>query len=136
MPVMGQPRTSLGWCTSVASNRTFRCSISLHKPDGTLYEAIYYARGETESRIKECQVDLFADRISAATTRANQLRLWFAAMAYVLLCALRRVGLAHTQFAEATCGTIRLNAAETRCPGAYQRATHQVRHGFSLSLAR
>jgi hypothetical protein len=40
--------------------------------------------------------------------RANQLRLWFAAMAYVLLSALRRIGLAHTQFAEATCGTIRL----------------------------
>ena len=40
--------------------------------------------------------------------RANQLRLWFAAMAYVLLCALRRIGLAHTQFAEAICGTIRL----------------------------
>ena len=40
--------------------------------------------------------------------RANQLRLWFASMAYVLLCALRRIGLAHTQFAEATCGTIRL----------------------------
>ena len=40
--------------------------------------------------------------------QANQLRLWFASMAYVLLCALRRIGLAHTQFAEATCGTIRL----------------------------
>jgi arsenate reductase len=40
--------------------------------------------------------------------RANQLRLWFASMAYVLVCALRRIGLAHTQFAEATCGTIRL----------------------------
>ena len=40
--------------------------------------------------------------------RANQLRLWFASMAYVLLCALRRIGLAHTQFADATCGTIRL----------------------------
>src|SRR5262249_1739318 len=49
-----------------------------------------------------------ADRTSAATMRANQLRLWFAAMAYVLLCALRRIGLAHTQFAEATCRTIRL----------------------------
>ena len=61
-----------------------------------------------ENRIKECQLDLFADRTSAATMRANQLRLWFAAMAYVLLCALRRIGLAHTQFAEATCGTIRL----------------------------
>ena len=40
--------------------------------------------------------------------RANQLRLWFASMAYALLCALRRIGLPHTQFAEATCGTIRL----------------------------
>jgi hypothetical protein len=73
-----------------------------------LYEEIYCARGEMENRIKECQLDLFADRTSAATMRANQLRLWFAAMAYLLLCALRRIGLAHTQFAEATCGTIRL----------------------------
>ena len=39
---------------------------------------------------------------------ANQLRLWFAAMAYALLCALRRIALQHTQFARATCGTIRL----------------------------
>ena len=73
-----------------------------------LYEVIYCARGEMENRIKECQLDLFADRTSAATMRANQLRLWFASTAYVLLCALRRIGLAHTQFAEATCGTIRL----------------------------
>jgi len=73
-----------------------------------LYEAIYCARGEMENRIKECQLDLFADRTSAATMRANQLRLWFASMAYVLLCALRRIGLAYTQFADATCGTIRL----------------------------
>ena len=73
-----------------------------------LYEAIYCARGEMENRIKECQLDLFADRTSAATMRANQLRLWFASMAYVLMCALRRIGLAHSQFADATCGTIRL----------------------------
>ena len=73
-----------------------------------LYEAIYCARGEMENRIKECQLDLFADRTSAATMRANQLRLWFASAAYVLLCALRRIGLAHTQLATATCGTIRL----------------------------
>jgi hypothetical protein len=73
-----------------------------------LYETIYCARGEMENRIKECQLDLFADRTSAATMRANQLRLWFASMAYVLLCALRRIGLPHTQFAEATCGSIRL----------------------------
>jgi hypothetical protein len=73
-----------------------------------LYQAIYCARGEMENRIKECQLDLFADRTSAATMRANQLRLWFAAMDYVLLCALRRIGLSHTQFAESTSGTIRL----------------------------
>jgi len=73
-----------------------------------LYEQVYCARGDMENRIKEAQGDLFADRTSAATMRANQLRLWFASMAYVLLCALRRIGLPHTQFAEATCGTIRL----------------------------
>jgi Transposase DDE domain group 1 len=73
-----------------------------------LYERVYCARGDMENRVKECQLDLFAGRASAATMRANQLRLWFASMAYVLLCALRRIGLAHTQFAEATCGTLRL----------------------------
>jgi len=73
-----------------------------------VYQAIYCARGEMENRIKECQLDLFADRTSAATMRANQLRLWFASMAYALLCALRRIGLARTQFAAATCGAIRL----------------------------
>ena len=73
-----------------------------------LYENVYCARGEVENRIKEQQLDLFADRTSAATMRANQLRLWFASFAYVLLEALRRLGLRHTQFAVATCGTIRL----------------------------
>ena len=73
-----------------------------------LYEKVYCARGDMENRIKECQGDLFADRTSTATMRANQLRLSFASFAYVLLCAVRRIGLAHTQFAEATCGTIRL----------------------------
>jgi DDE family transposase len=73
-----------------------------------LYEDIYCARGDMENRVKECQLDLYADRTSAATMRANQLRLWFAAMAYVLLCALRRIGLADTTFADATCGRIRL----------------------------
>ena len=74
----------------------------------TLYEDVYCARGNVENRIKEQQLDLFADRTSAATMRANQLWLWFASFAYVLLEALRRIGLRHTQFAAATCGTIRL----------------------------
>jgi hypothetical protein len=73
-----------------------------------LYEKVYCARGEMENRIKECQLDLYADRTSAKTMRANELRLWFASIAYVLICALRRIGLAHTQFARASCGTIRL----------------------------
>lgn len=73
-----------------------------------LYEKVYCARGDMENRIKECQLDLYADRTSAATMRANQLRLWFYSMAYVLLCALRRIGLHDTDFARATCGTIRL----------------------------
>src|ERR1700675_278382 len=73
-----------------------------------LYEKLYCARGDMENRIKECQLDLYADRTSTATMRANQLRLWFASMAYVLLCALRRIGLHHTPFTDASCGTIRL----------------------------
>jgi hypothetical protein len=73
-----------------------------------LYEKVYCARGDMENRIKECQLDLYADRTSTATMRANQLRLWFYSMAYVLLCATRRIGLHDTVFAKATCGTIRL----------------------------
>ena len=73
-----------------------------------LYEEIYCARGEMENRIKECQLDLFADRTSAASMRANQLRLWFASMAYVLMSALRRLALRATRLARATCASIRL----------------------------
>jgi len=73
----------------------------------SLYEDLYCARGEMENRIKECQLDLFADRTSSHTMRANQLRLWFSSMAYVLLCALRRIALHGTALARATCGTIR-----------------------------
>jgi hypothetical protein len=73
-----------------------------------LYEDLYCARGEMENRIKEAQLDLFADRLSAATFRANQLRLWLASAAYVLLQALRRIGLAGTELARASANTIRL----------------------------
>ena len=91
-----------------------------------LYEKIYCARGDMENRIKECQLDLFADRTSTATMQANQLRLWFASIAYVLLCALRRIGLAHAQFAEATCGTIRLKLLKI---GALVRVSVQADQG-------
>jgi len=73
-----------------------------------LYEEHYCARGDMENRIKEQQLDLFADRTSTHTMRANQLRLWFSAAAYVLLSAMRRDALKGTRLAKATCGTIRL----------------------------
>ena len=73
-----------------------------------LYEREYCARGEMENRIKEQQLYLFADRTSAETMRANQLRLWFSSMAYTLLVALRQHGLAGTELQKARCDTIRL----------------------------
>ena len=97
------------WTKGEANPRFIVTSLKQGETNGRfLYETVYCARGDMENRIKECQGDLFADRTSTATMRANQLRLWLASFAYVLICALRRVGLAHTQFAEATCGTIRL----------------------------
>ena len=73
-----------------------------------LYEDLYCARGEMENRIKEQQLMLFADRTSAATMRANQLRLYCSSIAYLLLQALRRLALAGTALARAQCQTIRL----------------------------
>ena len=97
------------WTGGKANPRFVVTSLGPHEARcRRLYEALYCARGEMENRIKECQLDLFADRTSARTMRANQLRLWFASMAYVLLCALRRIGLAQTRLARASCGSIRL----------------------------
>jgi Transposase DDE domain group 1 len=73
-----------------------------------LYEKVYCARGEMENRIKEQQLDLFADRTSTAKMWSNQLRLYFSSIAYVLLKALRRIALAGTELENAQCGTIRL----------------------------
>jgi hypothetical protein len=72
----------------------------------TLYEQLYCVRGDMENRIKE-QFSLFADRVSAETMRANQLRLYLSTMAYVLLSGLRRMGLKATELAEAQVSTIR-----------------------------
>ena len=111
------------WTQGEANPRFIVTSLAPAEAEARhLYEKVYCARGEMENRIKEQQLDLFADRTSAATIRANQLRLWFAAMAYVLLCALRRIGLAHTQFARATCGTIRLALLKI---GALVRVSHR-----------
>jgi hypothetical protein len=72
-----------------------------------LYEELYCARGEAENRIGE-QFELFADRASSHTLKANQLRLLFSAMAYTLVETLRRIALRHTEFANASASTIRL----------------------------
>ncbi len=71
-----------------------------------LYEKLYCARGEMENRIKE-QFSLFADRVSSETMRANQMRMYLSAMAYVLVCGLRRLGLKNTELAQAQVSTIR-----------------------------
>lgn len=73
-----------------------------------LYEKTYCTRGDMENRIKEQQLDLFADRTSTSHMRSNQLRLWFSTAAYLLLHQLRRLGLKGTVMARAQCGTIRL----------------------------
>ena len=73
----------------------------------TLYEREYCARGEMENRIKEQQLYLFADRTSAHTMRANQLRLYLSSVAYMLFVAVRRWGLAGTELENAQCSTIR-----------------------------
>ena len=72
-----------------------------------LYEELYCARGEMENRIKE-QLMLFADRTSTAFMRSNQIRLYFSSIAYLLMEALRRLGLKETELAQAQAATIRL----------------------------
>lgn len=72
------------------------------------YDNVYCARGEMENRIKEQQLYLFADRSSCSLLKANQLRLWFSAVAYVLMSELRRRALRGTELEGATFQTIRL----------------------------
>jgi hypothetical protein len=92
-----------------ANPRFVVTSLSRDRLDArTVYEDIYCPRGEMENRIKEQQLDLFADRTSTAWMRSNQLRLWFSSLAYTLCEVLRRVGLEGTEMARAQCGTIRL----------------------------
>ena len=107
-----RPRRVIGKAEQLPAGENPRFIVtSLGKSEGdarTLYEDVYCARGDMENRIKEQQLALFADRTSAATMRANQLRLWLSSVAYVLVSALRRLGLAGTAWAGAQCDTIRL----------------------------
>ena len=92
-----------------ANPRYVVTSWPAERMDGrTLYEDFYCARGDMENRIKEQQLDMFADRTSAATMRANQLRLYLSSTAYMLMHALRRLSLKDTDLAHAQCQTIRL----------------------------
>jgi len=124
------------WTEGKANPRFVVTSLPMEKHEARrLYEDDYCAHGEMENRIKECQLDLFADRTSAATMAANQLRLWFASFAYVLLCALRCIGLAGTKLATATCGTIRLRLLKIGALVRVSARQRGVRHGLGLSVA-
>jgi hypothetical protein len=83
-----------------------------------LYEKVYCSRGDMENRIKE------------------QLRLWFYSMAYVLLCALRRIGLHDSEFAQATLRHHPSQAAQDRSARSHRRPSHQDRHSVGLSGRR
>jgi hypothetical protein len=92
-----------------ANPRFVVTSLSIEQAGAAdLYEKEYCGRGDMENRIKEQQLCLFADRTSAKTMRANQLRLYFSVMGYTLLMTLRQTGLAGTPLANARCDTIRL----------------------------
>jgi hypothetical protein len=97
------------WLGDKSNPRFVVTSLSQQEYEArALYEQLYCARGDMENRIKEQQLYLFADRTSAHTLRANQLRLWFASAAYVLLNLLRHFGLRGTELERAQAGTIRL----------------------------
>jgi len=91
-----------------ANPRFIVTSLSTYEIEAReLYEQVYCERGEMENRIKEQQLDLYADRTSTHELKSNQLRLWFSSMAYVVLSELRRVGLEGTELERAQCGSIR-----------------------------
>jgi hypothetical protein len=107
-----------------ANPRYVVTSLSAEQADPrTLYEALYCARGDMENRIKEQQLDLFADRTSTHTMRANQLRLYMSTFAYVLLRTLRRLGLQETDLAAAAMRHYSQPPAEVRCADSHQRAS-------------
>jgi len=93
---------------SKGANPRFIVTSLKDKSASSLYEDMYCSRGDMENRIKEQQLSLFADRTSCTQMRANQTRLYFSSIAYVLMHALRRLGLKHTDLANAQCDTIRL----------------------------
>ena len=91
------------------NSRFVVASLSKEQYEGrSVYEEWYCGRGDMENRIKEQQLMLFADRTSAEDMRANQIRLYLSSIGYVVMNAMRRIGLADTPFERAQCSTIRL----------------------------
>jgi len=120
------------WTSEGANPRFVITSLGPEEVEAQpLYEEEYCGRGNMENRIKEQKLDLFAGRTSTALLRANQVRLWFSTVAYLLVNQLRRVGLRGTQLARATCGTIRTRLLKI---GAVVRVTAR-RVWVSLSSA-
>jgi hypothetical protein len=95
--------------TSLSGKESWGAKHEIFRDGPSLYEKVYCARGDMENRIKEQQLDLFADRTSTAFIASNQLRLWFSTFAYFLLRGLRDHALKGTRLAKATVGTIRLH---------------------------
>jgi Transposase DDE domain group 1 len=96
-----------------------------------LYDTVYCARGEMENRIKEQQLDLFADRTSCHEWWANQFRLLLSSSAYILISTMRRVALSGTQLAQAQCNTIRLKLF--KIGGVIIRNTRRIKFLLSSS---
>jgi len=120
------------WTTQGANPRFVITNLETEQQGAQeVYEQVYCARGDMENRIKEQQLDLYADRTSSEGLRANQLRLWFSTLAYLLVNQLRQVALRGTEMEQATCGTIRLRLFKI---GALVRVTVR-RVWISLSSA-
>jgi hypothetical protein len=129
-----RPRRVIGKAEHLAKGSNPRFIVTSLGPESAprlLYERLYCARGEMENRIKEQQLDLFADRTSCNRMAANQLRLWFSTTAYLLLHLVRVWGLVGTALARAQCQTIRLKLLKI---GAHVRITTR-RIWVSLSSA-
>jgi len=116
--------------TALGSNPRFIVT-SLTEDPQIVYDERYCVRGDMENRIKEQQLDLYADRTSCHAWWANQFRLLLSSLAYILLDTIRRLGLKGTRMAQATCGTIRLKLI--RIGAVVVRNTRRVRLHLSTA---
>lgn len=106
--ILGEKENPRFIVTDLTGNEEWAAGLPSLTNAKALYEKFYCARGDMENRIKEQQLDLFADRTSTAPMASNQLRLWFSTFAYLLVARLRGIALQGSVLAKATAGTIRL----------------------------